>query len=68
MKIHEHMKQERLRRGLTVKELADKSGVSANSIYGYESGRQTPNLEYLLWICIALGTTVDGYIGVDYDA
>lgn len=67
MKINEHMRQERVRRGLTVKQLSQKSGVSENSIYGYESGRQSPNLEYLIWICLALGTTVDGYIGVDYD-
>lgn len=68
MKVNEHMKRERRRRGLTVPQLAEKTGICESTIYGYESGARSPRLEYLIWICKAIGTTLDGYIGVDYDA
>lgn len=67
MKTNEHMKLERVRRGLSVKKLSQASGVSTSCIDGIEAGKHSPTLFNLILICKALGTTVDGYVGVDYD-
>lgn len=40
-------------------QLAEKSGLSRISIYGYLKGIHEPNYQSLLKICKALGTTAD---------
>lgn len=47
--------------------LSQASGVSTSCIDGIEAGKHSPTLFNLILICKALGTTVDGYVGVDYD-
>lgn len=48
----------REKRGLTQRELADKTGVSHGAIGQYETGRAMPRLSTLQRIAVALDTTV----------
>jgi putative transcriptional regulator len=47
-KVRSHIKEYRLRRGLSQQELADAVGVSRQSINSIERGRYTPSLPLAL--------------------
>ena len=47
-KVKSHIKEHRLRRGLSQQELADAVGVSRQSINSIERGRYTPSLPLAL--------------------
>ena len=49
--------------GLSIKELADLSGVSTGTISRWENERKNPNLDSMLLVCDVLGVSVDTYIG-----
>lgn len=49
------VKKLRTQRGLTVKQLAEKAGVSASYIYAIESGTRGTNIKKLARIASALG-------------
>ena len=49
----------RTARGLTQKELSELSGVSRESICGYERGIASPTLCYIEWILEALGLEIE---------
>lgn len=52
---HEIIKEKRLKLGLSQKQLAEKSGVSHNTIYNLEANKVSPNLETYEKVCNALG-------------
>lgn len=57
------MRTARQEKGLTMQELADKSGVSMWSIHDYERHNHEPRLYNLVCLADALGVTLDEYIG-----
>lgn len=59
----EQLKALRTRRLLTQKELAEKVGVSWQTVSEWESGRQQPRMAHLRKLCEALGVTPDELLG-----
>lgn len=57
----DRLKQLRNSKGLTQSDLGRLINITKVSICGYEKGNRTPNLDTLLDICEALGTT-PGYL------
>lgn len=57
------MRAARQEKGLTMQELADRSGVSMWSIHDYERHNHEPRLYNLVCLAGALGVTLDEYIG-----
>lgn len=57
------MRAARLEQGMSMKKLADKSGVSLYSIHDYEHNGREPGLFNLVCLADALGITLDEYIG-----
>ena len=53
--VHEIIKEKRLKLGLSQKQLADKAGLSHNTVYNLESNRVSTNLETYEKICKVLG-------------
>ena len=49
--------------GLTLKELAELSGVTESTLCRWETGYQNPSLDGVLLVCDVLGVSVDTYIG-----
>lgn len=56
--LGEKIHQERKRQGLTLKALAEKSGLAVSSLCDIEKGRFVPSLESLYKIAYALGVSV----------
>lgn len=54
---------ERMRKGLSQKELAEKSGLSANTIFKCEAGKTLPNTATLQKIASALSCDISQVIG-----
>lgn len=52
---HEIIKEKRLKLGLSQKQLADKAGLSHNTVYNLETNRVSTNLETYEKICKVLG-------------
>ena len=52
---HEIIKKKRLELGLSQQQLADKAGLSHNTVYNLESNRVSTNLETYEKICKVLG-------------
>ena len=52
---HEIIKEKRLQLGLSQKQLADKAGLSHNTVYNLETNRVSTNLETYEKICKVLG-------------
>lgn len=59
MAFSENVRNKRISLRLTPQELADKSGVSRQSIMKYEAGMAIPNAVVALNIARVLGTTVE---------
>ena len=55
MTIGERIKETRLKKGITQKELAETLGIATNSLSRYEIGERRPNLEMIDKIAVALG-------------
>ena len=55
MTLGERIKAARKQRGMTQRELAQKVGISVNSLSRYETGERQPNIETLSKIAEALG-------------
>ena len=53
----ERLKKIRKRKGLTQTQLAEKIGISYQLISYYETGRHTPSMVVLEWLCQALGVS-----------
>ena len=52
----------RVARGMSVKDLASEVGVSAMTIYRYETGKRNPTILVAYKMATALGVTVDELI------
>lgn len=60
--IGERIKQARTAAGLSLRELAEKAGVSAMAISKYETGKSTPSSSVLLSLSKALGVPVEYFL------
>jgi transcriptional regulator with XRE-family HTH domain len=58
------LREWRKRRGLTLKKLADLSGIHWVSVAKLEAGRSDPQLSTLLKLCGALHITLNQLVGV----
>ena len=58
MRVGERIKKFRLEKGITVNKLANLSGVSQSYLRDIELGNKQPTVEYLSYICDALGITL----------
>lgn len=65
MSLNSNLKKFRKNKGLTQKELAEKSGITRESIGNYERGDRIPPANILSKIAIALGVSINDLI--DYD-
>lgn len=54
--------------GLTVRQAAEKVGMSASGWVQYELGRRSPNVHRALQIARVLGTTVEDLFGSEVDS
>ena len=63
MTIGEAAKQARLRKGFSIQELSEKSGVTLNSIYRLENDRNIPLISTVELLADALGMSIDEYVG-----
>lgn len=61
--VGERLREERLRRGVTVRSLARDLGVSASLISQIETGKSQPSVSTLYAMTSALGITVDEVFG-----
>lgn len=52
--LSRHLRMAREARGMSVSELADRLGVSAMSVYNWESGRSRPRVRNLSALCKTL--------------
>ena len=59
MKLHERIKENRIRCGLTQEELAEKMEVSRQAVTKWEQGKSAPSTENLFRLAELFGTTVD---------
>ena len=57
------LKEIRRKRGLTLKQVAEKVEAAESTICLYERGKRSPNLEMAMKLASALGVTVDELIG-----
>lgn len=58
-----NLKEIRLERGMTQKELADAVGMSSQAIHYYETGAREPDLDTLRKLSKELDCTLDELIG-----
>lgn len=63
--IGDNIKKFRKKLGLTQKDLANKSGLTRESIGNYERGDRTPNINTLINISKALDVAIVDIIGID---
>lgn len=63
--LHERLKQERLSRGYTQKQVATALGVTYNAISQYESGTREPSIDLLIKLCKFFDVSADYLIGLD---
>ena len=59
----ERLKKIRKRKGLTQTQLAKNIGISYQQISFYETGRHTPTMAALEWLCQALGVSATELLG-----
>ena len=64
MEFHERLRQLRINRGYTSKEVADKLGIAPSSYSQYESGKRQPDINKIWLLIKALNTTGDYLIGL----
>lgn len=63
--LHERLKQERLSKGYTQKQVATALGVTYNAISQYESGVREPSIDLLIKLCKFFDVSADYLIGLD---
>ena len=57
------LREARQRKGWTITKMAEKAGIAANSISGYERGQSEPTLFALVLLADTLGVTTDYLTG-----
>lgn len=61
----ESLKEERERRGLNIRQVADALGVREETIRRYEQHKRIPSLEKVGEICDLFGKTIDEFLGTE---
>lgn len=59
--VANRIKDLRIQKGLSQNALANLAGVSPTYIYQLERGEKSPTVEYLYYICSALGITLEEF-------
>lgn len=59
------LREARKRKGWTINQMAEKAGIAANSISGYERGKGEPTMFALVLLADTLGVTTDYLTGRD---
>ena len=62
-KFKERLKELRIEKNLTQKQLSKKLNVSEDSIYNWENGRSEPSITDLINLSIILDVTIDYLVG-----
>ena len=62
-----HVKKTRVRKGLSVRMLADKSGLNPSTIWNIENGRKKPNPQTAIKLCNGLGKKFDDLFELDME-
>ncbi len=65
-RLGEKIKELRIERGLSQKQLADKIGVATNTVSQYESGKSKTSIDILANLAIELDTTTDFLLGLEH--
>lgn len=65
-KIGEKIKELRIERELSQKQLADKIGIAANTLSQYESGKSKTSIDVLANLAVELDTTTDFLLGLEH--
>lgn len=55
----------RKKAGMNQKDLADRLGIGATTVSGWERGAYTPDIDTLFTICRLLGVTLNDMFGID---
>lgn len=63
--IGERIKELRIERELSQKQLADKIGVATNTVSQYESGKSKTSIDVLANLAVELETTTDYILGLE---
>lgn len=63
MKWNEKLKQERINKGLTQKQVAEGLNITRTCYANYEQGLREPSFEILRKLCDFYGITADNLIG-----
>ncbi len=64
--LGEKIKELRIERGLSQKQLADKIGVATNTVSQYESGKSKTSIDVLANLALELDTTSDFLLGLEH--
>lgn len=62
-KFKERLKELRIEKNLTQKQLSKKLNISEDSIYNWENGRSEPSITDLINLSIILDVTIDYLVG-----
>ena len=63
-KFNENLKEARIKKGLSQKEVADNIGVAKSTYSLYESGNREPNVQTIKKIADFLGISADELLGL----
>ena len=61
--VSREIRERRIRAGLSQERLANLIGASGQSVYLWESGKRSPNLQYVLRMSYVFGCEVSDIIG-----
>lgn len=62
MEVGERIKILRTKKGITVNKLANLAGISQSYLRDIELGKKQPTVEYLSYICDALGISLESFL------
>jgi len=65
--IGQIIREERLSKNLTQKELAEKMGITQDSISLWEGGKRVPDTQYVIMLCKILEISSDYLLGLTDD-
>lgn len=61
MEVGKRIKHFRMQKGITVNKLANLAGISQSYLRDIELGKKQPTVEYLSYICEALGVSLENF-------
>lgn len=62
--LGERIREIRIKKNLTQKTLAQRTGISLKMLHNYEIGRNEPGASALSWLAIALNVSSDWLLGI----